>query len=195
MFGNDPKRVGEVPQVLRPEALEAGWIDPENPPGRSSKSESQRYGISEQMSILFNKNFPTLRDMTVNFILYVLDQEQATRFYSAVLAQEPSLDVPGMTEFKLAENSTLGLMPAAGIKRLLGEALPDPSQAGGIPRAEIYLTVEDAAAYHRRALASGAKELSPLLPRDWGDTAAYSLDPDGHVLAFAFRDPTPPSPA
>jgi len=31
----------------------------------------------------------------------------------------------------------------------------------------------------------GAKELSELQERDWGDTAAYCLDADGHVLVFA----------
>lgn len=36
-------------------------------------------------------------------------------------------------------------------------------------------------------IAAGATELSPLSMRDWGDLAAYSLDPDGHVVAFAQR--------
>jgi len=49
--------------------------------------------------------------------------------------------------------------------------------------------VENPDAYHLRALAVGARELSPMAPRDWGDLVAYSLDPDGHVLAFA----TPPA--
>ncbi len=48
-----------------------------------------------------------------------------------------------------------------------------------------YLMVDDPAAYHARSLASGGSELSPLLARDWGDKAAYSSDPDGHILAFA----------
>ena len=29
------------------------------------------------------------------------------------------------------------------------------------------------------------KELSPMGLRSWGHLAAYCLDPDGHVLAFA----------
>lgn len=123
--------------------------------------------------------------MRANFILYVQDQERSTRFYSSVLAMAPTLHVPGMTEFRLGEDAVLGLMPERGIRRLLGEALPDPSRAGGIPRAEVYLTVDDAEAHHGRALAAGARELSPMALRDWGDRAAYSLDPDGHVLAFA----------
>jgi uncharacterized protein len=95
------------------------------------------------------------------------------------------LDVPGMTEFALPGGAVLGLMPEASIRRLLGDKLPDPAAAGGAPRAELYLLVEDPGAYHARALAAGARELSPLQDRDWGHRAAYTLDPDGHVLAFA----------
>ena len=90
-----------------------------------------------------------------------------------------------MTEFKLNDGSTLGLMPEAGIKRLLGDKLPDPATASGIPRSELYLTLPDADSFHQRALAAGAKELSPLAMRNWGHLVAYSLDPDGHVLAFS----------
>ena len=121
----------------------------------------------------------------IHFILYVRDQELSTRFYSNALAIEPSLNVPGMTEFTLPGNSILGLMPEAGVRKLLGAALPDPSAARGAPRSEIYLVVEDPASYHRRALEAGARELSSLSARDWGHHAAYSLDPDSHVVAFA----------
>jgi catechol 2,3-dioxygenase-like lactoylglutathione lyase family enzyme len=122
--------------------------------------------------------------MKALFILYVRDQETSTRFYATVLDKEPTLHVPGMTEFTLIDNSKLGLMPVTGIKRLL-PGLPDPAKAAGIPRSEVYLTVPNAAEYHRRALAAGAAELSGLAKRSWGDLVAYSLDPDGHVLAFA----------
>ncbi|GHD70486.1 VOC family protein [Vogesella fluminis] len=118
-------------------------------------------------------------------ILYVADQPRAAAFYRAALACDPRLDVPGMTEFMLPGGAVLGLMPEAGIRRLLGEALPDPAQAAGIPRAELYLPVADPAACHARALAAGARELSPPAVRGWGHVAGYLLDPDGHVLAFA----------
>ena len=123
--------------------------------------------------------------MKANFILYVKDQGASTEFYQKVLAMSPELNVPGMTEFRLNDETVLGLMPVAGIKRLLGNKLPDPEKANGIPRAEVYLTVDDPAGFHRRALENGASELSPLEPRGWGDNAAYSLDPDGHVIVFA----------
>lgn len=127
--------------------------------------------------------------MRPHFILYVSDQRASAEFYAAVLGRRPDLDVPGMTEFRLEGGAVLGLMPEAGIKRLLGERLPDPAKAAGVPRAELYLLVADPAWLHRRALERGARELSPLAARDWGHDAAYSLDPDGHVLAFA--RPTP----
>lgn len=125
--------------------------------------------------------------MKTNVILYVLDQGASKRFYEAVLLSRPSLDVQGMTEFELNAETVLGLMPVAGIRRLLGETLPDPDTARGVPRAELYLTVDDPSEFHRRAILHGARELSPLLLRDWGDEAAYSLDLDGHVLVFARR--------
>lgn len=125
--------------------------------------------------------------MKANLILYVKDQQLSSVFFQKVLAMTPELDVPGMTEFRLNDETVLGLMPEAGIKRLLGNILPDPERARGVPRAELYLIVDDPAALHKRALDNGATELSPLGPRGWGDDAAYSLAPDGHVIVFARR--------
>jgi uncharacterized glyoxalase superfamily protein PhnB len=119
------------------------------------------------------------------FILYVEDQIRSTQFYEAALGVRATLQVPGITEFALTESTTLAVMPESGIKKLLGDALPDPAQSRATPRAEVYLVVDDPAAYHVRALAAGALELRPLSRVDWGHEAAYSLDPDFHVLAFA----------
>jgi len=76
-------------------------------------------------------------------------------------------------------------MPENSIKRLLGDKLPNPSRSTRFPRCEIYLLVSHPFDYHRRAIEAGAMELSGVENRDWGHRAAYSLDPDGHVLAFA----------
>jgi uncharacterized protein len=122
---------------------------------------------------------------TAHFILYVRDQDASTSFYTDVLVRQPRLNVPGMTEFELPGGAVLGLMPETGVRRLLGESLPDPTSARGVPRAELYLVVDDPRAWHARALASGAAELSPPQPRNWGPTVGYLLDPDAHVIAFA----------
>lgn len=123
--------------------------------------------------------------MKSHFILYVVDQELSTKFWSRVLDRKPRLNVPGMTEFELDAATTLGLMPTSGISRLLGDRLPKPAVGAETAKAEVYLLVGDAGAYHARAIGNGARELSMLQPRDWGDEVAYSLDPDGYVLAFA----------
>ncbi len=123
--------------------------------------------------------------MKAHFILYVSDQQRSTTFYSAVLAEPPTLNVPGMSEFTLSDSSILGLMPESGIMKLLGKAIIHPSLARSAPRSELYLIVDNAAAFHARAIESGAREVSPLALREWGHSVAYSLDPDGHVLAFA----------
>lgn len=118
-----------------------------------------------------------------HFILYVHSQEASRAFYESVLGCRPTLDAPGMTEFTLPGGAVLGLMPETGITRLLG--LDPHSISPGSIRGEIYLVVSAPEVFHRRALAAGAGELSPLARRDWGDRAAYSLDPDGYILAFA----------
>lgn len=68
---------------------------------------------------------------------------------------------------------------------LRGPALPEPGALPRPPRAEVHLVVGDASPYHARSLAAGGRELSSLRERGWGHWAAYSLDRDGHVRAFA----------
>jgi predicted enzyme related to lactoylglutathione lyase len=94
---------------------------------------------------------------SVHLILYVTDQVAATAFWQAVLDCPPTLDVLGMTEFALGTGVVLGLMPETGIRSLLGPVLPGPAAGRGIPCAELYLVVDDAAAYHARAGGRGGR--------------------------------------
>lgn len=118
-------------------------------------------------------------------ILYVSNQERSKIFYSAILKQLPSLDVPGMTEFMLADNLKLGLMPDNGIAKIVTPLMPHPSAGTGIPRCELYLLVDDLQSLFDNAIKSGAKEISKVSDRDWGDRVGYVADFDGHVIAFA----------
>ncbi|MGD9563130.1 MAG: VOC family protein [Pyrinomonadaceae bacterium] len=120
--------------------------------------------------------------MKAHFILFVADQSASTEFYAKALGIAPSLNVHGMTEFEIGD-AVLGLMPRAGAEKLLGPAGAISAEAAN--RSETYLVVENALVNHRRAIAAGAVEISAMSERDWGHTAAYSLDPDGHILAFA----------
>ena len=124
----------------------------------------------------------------IQFILYVKDQAASRDFYTTVLNLKPSLDVPGMTEFQLSENTKLGLMPDNSIAKILSDKTPHPATGNGIPRCELYLLVENPEEYFYRALQNGANEISHVLPRDWGHRAGYVRDPDGHVIAFASEE-------
>lgn len=119
------------------------------------------------------------------FILYVHDQDLSSRFYRNLLRKEPELEVPGMTEFELADHCKLGLMPTKGIARILGEKSLHPDHGQGIPRCELYWLVADASFECAHAQSIGALLLSPLSDRDWGHRVGYFSDPDGHIIAFA----------
>lgn len=122
---------------------------------------------------------------TVEIILYVSNQKVSCEFYRKLLRREPVLDVPGMTEFTLSPHCKLGLMPNSGIAKILAGKTPHPSDGNGIPRCELYLHIRDIQREYNHALESGAKLISPIANRDWGDMVCYFSDPDGHILAFA----------
>ncbi|MBI9033981.1 MAG: lactoylglutathione lyase [Bacteroidales bacterium] len=120
-------------------------------------------------------------------ILYCRDQQISRDFYSIVLDQCAVLDVPGMTEFQLTETVKLGLMPESGIKKILEDKTPDPASGNGIPRCELYMYTEHPEEVIERALRAGAKLISEIQPRNWGDSVGYLADPDGHVVAVAVK--------
>jgi len=121
----------------------------------------------------------------IEFILYVANQQESTRFYEYLFQKKAILNVPGMTEFKLAENVKLGLMPNDGIAKILGNKIAHPTKGNGIPRCELYLKVPNPQVYMSRGIENGGLLISALTQRDWGDNVGYISDIDGHILAFA----------
>ncbi len=118
-------------------------------------------------------------------ILYVSDLQASTDFYQKIFRQAPDLNVPGMTEFELAGGCKLGLMPNDGIAKILTDKTPHPNLRNGIPGCELYLYVDDIQFEYDNAIKSGAKLISPIEIRNWGDKACYFSDLDGHIIAFA----------
>ena len=121
----------------------------------------------------------------VEVILYVADQEASKLFYEKLLRQKADLHVPGMTEFIISPVCKLGLMPNKGIAKILQDKTPHPDTGTGIPRCELYLTVENVQAEFQNAMECGAQLVSPPANHDWGDKVCYFADPDGHIIAFA----------
>lgn len=125
------------------------------------------------------------KDGNVMFIIYVKNQEESKLFYEKVFGYKPALHVPGMTEFRLGENVSLGIMPEEGIMRILENKITNPQNANGVPRSEIYLFVDEPDEYYIKLVEAGGVGVSKTELRNWGDHVAYGIDIDGHVLAFA----------
>lgn len=117
-------------------------------------------------------------------ILAVLDLDKAVAFYRAAFGWVPRVEVPVYVEFELPDGRGLGLYIRDGFAHNTGQA-PAPIEEGAITGTEIYLHCADPAAVAEQLKAAGARELSALAPRDWGDEAAYYADPDGNVLVVA----------
>lgn len=123
----------------------------------------------------------------IHTILYVENQEISTEFYTKTLRLKPDLNVPGMTEFHLTDDFTLGLMPNSGIAKILAGKTPPPESGTGIPRCELYLYVDDIEAALKNIHDNQIAVISGLQERNWGDMAFYFADPDGHIIAFATK--------
>lgn len=121
----------------------------------------------------------------IETILYVNDQQESTNFYLKLFRQNPDLNVPGITEFKLAENCKLGLMPNKGIAKILSNKTPHPDIGNGIPRCELYFYVENIELEFENAINIGAKLICEIKDQNWGDKVCYFADIDGHIIAFA----------
>lgn len=121
------------------------------------------------------------------FIIYVESQDKSKVFYRKALGLNPSLDVPGMTEFDLTENTSLGIMPGDGIVRVLDNKVPNPNSIKGIPKCELYLFVDSSDECYERALEAGGVGISKGMQRNWGDYVAYCSDVDSNIIAFARR--------
>ena len=121
----------------------------------------------------------------IQFILFVSNQEKSTCFYRHLFNRIPYKLVDGLTEFQLLPGVKLGLMSEKGAAKIIDDQLPNPSEANGIPRCEIYLKVFNAEKYLQRAMELGADLISEFALRDWGAMVGYLSDLDGHIIAFA----------
>lgn len=119
------------------------------------------------------------------FIVYVEDQNKTKMFYELLFKNKPIVDEPGMTEFELPDGSILGIMPIKSTKKLFGEDYYSKLSLKSLSKFELYFLVDNAKELHTRALQLGGIELRKFEDMDWGERAAYSMNHDGHILAFA----------
>ena len=117
-------------------------------------------------------------------ILAVDDLARAKRFYSEAFGWPRSVDDPVYAEFAIPGGMRLGVYERVGFGRNTGQT-PARIPTGELSPTELYFYVDDLPSAITRMKNAGARELSPLAVRDWGDTAAYFADADGNVLVLA----------
>jgi len=69
--------------------------------------------------------------------------------------------------------------------RVITGPMPHPSSGGGVPRCELYLSVDDLETACSRAQVAGAQVVDAAVDRDRGHRVAYFADHDGHAIALA----------
>ncbi|MEN8193505.1 MAG: glyoxalase [Bacteroidota bacterium] len=119
------------------------------------------------------------------FIIYVKDVDKTKLFYELLFAIPPIVDEPGMCEFELPNGAILGIMPNSSLEKLFGTDYIVNEKKKTSPKFELYFQVDNAEAFHKKAKQLGALELRKFGKMDWGDSVAYSINHDGHILAFA----------
>jgi predicted enzyme related to lactoylglutathione lyase len=117
-------------------------------------------------------------------ILAVRDLTVSSTFYREAFGWPTRVEVPVLVEFELPDGRGLAVYVREGFGRNTNQ-LPQEIEDGAIGGAELYFHCDDLEAVIARLEGAGARSLSPLADRDWGDEAAYFADPDGHVLAVA----------
>jgi predicted enzyme related to lactoylglutathione lyase len=116
-------------------------------------------------------------------ILAVEELARAAQFYDQAFGWKRTVATSVYIELALPGGMRLGLYDREGFRRNIGQ-MPARRQ-GEATATELYLYVSDLDVAFAKATAAGARMLSPVSARDWGDLVGYVADPDGNVLALA----------
>ncbi len=108
----------------------------------------------------------------------------STAFYKSAFGWKQNVAAPSYSEFLLPDRMRLGLYQREGFAKNTG-ILPHVVPAGAIAPTELYFYADDPEAVLKKAIKAGARLLSPLHARDWGDEVGYCAEPDGNVIAIA----------
>ena len=100
------------------------------------------------------------------------------------MPRNPRIDYKNYVELLRPEGGCLGLFERGAFGRTAG-AQPSSGEPGRETSTELYVRVQDVEPVLDRLERLGARRLSPLAAREWGEEAAYYADPDGNVVAVA----------
>lgn len=101
------------------------------------------------------------------------DIERSRKFYEKVLALDADDTVPSRLYFHCGE-VILALIDWRVEPNGPFRATPD----------DMYVATDAVDSVHERAVAAGARDVSSIETRPWGERSFYCLDPDGNRLCF-----------
>jgi predicted enzyme related to lactoylglutathione lyase len=119
-------------------------------------------------------------------ILAVKDLPKAVKFYAQAFGWTQTVDVPVYAEFELPGGQRVGLYERESFGLNTGQD-PFAIPKGALTGTELYFYSDDLERDIERMIEAGARQLSELKARDWGDEAAYFADADGNVIVIAKR--------
>lgn len=117
-------------------------------------------------------------------ILAVDDIALSVELYRRLLDRAPAVETPVYAEFTLSRGERIGLYERTGFGKNVG-AIPFRIPPGEVGPTELYFYSPDPEAMLERVVQAGARRLSVLAPRPWGDEVGYAADPSGNVIAIA----------
>lgn len=120
----------------------------------------------------------------VSTIIAVSDLECSTQFYSKIFQWKLFLQEEPVTIFELPDKNHFMLYKKESFAINPGQK-PTMVSDGSITATEFYFHTQGLEEIIQRMETHGARMLSSLAKRDWGDEAAYYSDPDGNVIAVA----------
>ena len=126
------------------------------------------------------------RDLSrIHFILDSKDLSKSKMFYSLLFDTQPIVEDNNIVEFEIVPGFILGLQSIELKDKLFDRDIFNRYRNTSNAASELYIECENAEAMHQKALSLGCLELSPFSKREWDHYAGYSINHDGHILAYA----------
>jgi flavin reductase (DIM6/NTAB) family NADH-FMN oxidoreductase RutF/catechol 2,3-dioxygenase-like lactoylglutathione lyase family enzyme len=117
-------------------------------------------------------------------ILACAELTRSVEFYRQAFDWPIVVEEERYVELGLPGGRGLGLCSREAFRDYTGQKVRKAKE-DRLSGVELYLRCEDLARAVVRVAGAGARELSRVAPRDWGEEAAYFADPDGNVIVLA----------
>jgi catechol 2,3-dioxygenase-like lactoylglutathione lyase family enzyme len=120
----------------------------------------------------------------VQVIFAVGDLARSLEFYERAFGwpRNERIDYTNYVELLPPDGGSVGLFERSEFAQTVG-AEPETIPPQGVGPTYLYVRVDDVEATVAQLESAGARALSPLAPRSWGERAAWFADPDGNVVA------------